>query len=232
MNMETTGAVAAAAMSAPAATAAPAADAKVAALASDFETFLQMLTAQARFQNPLEPIDSTEYAAQLAQFSMVEQQVQTNENLNALFSLMGVQNAASLAAWVGMEARAVAPAAFAGQPVTLSLSPDPLADAATLVVKDSAGVAVQRRAVDVAADQYVWSGLDDTGSPMPFGKYTFEVESSTDGTVTSTTGAAIYARVEEAQIAGSDVMLIFEGGQVVPAASVTALRDPAGPNEP
>ncbi|MEP0702358.1 MAG: flagellar hook capping FlgD N-terminal domain-containing protein, partial [Lentilitoribacter sp.] len=44
------------------------------ALASDFETFLKMLTAQARYQDPLEPIDSSEYAAQLAQFSMVEQQ--------------------------------------------------------------------------------------------------------------------------------------------------------------
>ena len=43
------------------------------AVTSDFETFLNMLTAQAKDQDPLEPIDSTEYAAQLAQFSMVEQ---------------------------------------------------------------------------------------------------------------------------------------------------------------
>lgn len=48
-------------------------------LSSDFEVFLQMLTAQAEYQDPLEPIDSSEYAAQLAQFSMVEQQVMTND---------------------------------------------------------------------------------------------------------------------------------------------------------
>ena len=45
------------------------------ALTSDFETFLKMLTTQARYQDPLEPLDSQEYASQLAQFSMVEQQV-------------------------------------------------------------------------------------------------------------------------------------------------------------
>ncbi len=59
-----------------------------AVLSSDFETFLQMLTAQARYQDPLEPIDSSEYAAQLAQFSMVEQQVQSNELLQALSAQM------------------------------------------------------------------------------------------------------------------------------------------------
>ena len=55
-----------------------------AVLSSDFETFLQMLTAQARYQDPLEPIDSSEYASQLAQFSMVEQQVLSNDLLTSL----------------------------------------------------------------------------------------------------------------------------------------------------
>jgi len=43
--------------------------------------FLQMLTAQAQYRDLLEPIGSSEYAAQLAQFSMVEQQVLTNDTL-------------------------------------------------------------------------------------------------------------------------------------------------------
>ncbi len=39
-----------------------------AVLSSDFETFIKMLTTQAKYQDPLEPLDSSEYAAQLAQF--------------------------------------------------------------------------------------------------------------------------------------------------------------------
>ena len=203
------------------------AESKTNALTSDFETFLKMLTAQARFQDPLEPIDSTEYAAQLAQFSMVEQQVQTNENLDALFSVMGVQNAASLSAWVGMEARAIAPATFSGQPVPLSINPDRLSDSVALVVRDSAGLVVQRLPVDPSADQFDWSGKDEGGATLPFGTYSFEIENVKAGQVSSTSGASVYARVTEAQIQGSEVMLIFEGGQTVPASSVTALRNPA-----
>ena len=81
-----------------------------AALVSDFETFLQMLTAQARYQDPLEPLDSSQYASQLAQFSMVEQQVLTNDTLVQLTGQTGAANLAALAGWVGMEARAVMPA--------------------------------------------------------------------------------------------------------------------------
>ena len=63
--------------------------ARTAALSSDFETFLQMLTVQARYQDPLEPLSSSDYAAQLAQFSMVEQQVLTNDQLGNLAGLIG-----------------------------------------------------------------------------------------------------------------------------------------------
>ena len=54
------------------------------ALSADFETFIKMLTTQAKYQDPLEPLDSSEYAAQLAQFSMVEQQVLSNDLLKWL----------------------------------------------------------------------------------------------------------------------------------------------------
>ena len=46
-----------------------------AVLSSDFETFLKMLTTQMQNQDPLNPVDSTDYATQLATFSSVEQQV-------------------------------------------------------------------------------------------------------------------------------------------------------------
>lgn len=52
-----------------------------ASLSSDFEVFLQMLTAQMKYQDPLNPVDSTDYATQLATFSGVEQAVLTNDLL-------------------------------------------------------------------------------------------------------------------------------------------------------
>ena len=54
-------------------TSAGAADGSAAAESSDFETFLKMLTVQMQNQDPLNPVESTDYAVQLATFSGVEQ---------------------------------------------------------------------------------------------------------------------------------------------------------------
>ncbi len=80
-------------------------------IGSDFQTFLEMLTVQMRNQDPLNPIDSTEYAAQLAAFSTVEQAVLTNDLLKSLAAQMGDSSMSQLAGWVGMEARTTAGAA-------------------------------------------------------------------------------------------------------------------------
>jgi flagellar basal-body rod modification protein FlgD len=58
------------------------------AISSDFNTFLRMLTVQMQNQDPLDPIDSADFAVQLATFSGVEQQVRTNELLGQLSGLL------------------------------------------------------------------------------------------------------------------------------------------------
>ena len=62
----------------------PATDSTRAEVSSDFETFLKMLTVQMQNQDPLNPVDSSDYAIQLATFSGVEQQVKTNDLLASL----------------------------------------------------------------------------------------------------------------------------------------------------
>lgn len=54
------------------------------AAALDYTAFLRLLVAQIEYQDPLQPIDSTEYVAQLATFSQVEQSLQTNKKLDSL----------------------------------------------------------------------------------------------------------------------------------------------------
>lgn len=59
------------------------------ALESDFTTFLNLLTAQLRNQDPMNPTDSTQFVAQLAQFSNVEQAVKSNKTLDAILGALG-----------------------------------------------------------------------------------------------------------------------------------------------
>ena len=154
------------------------------ALTSDFETFLLMLTTQAENQDPLEPIDSSEYAAQLAQFSMVEQQVLTNENLSALAAQLNLQNAANLATWVGMEVRAETTARFDGTPVTIVPKFEPGAESAYLVVRNAQDEEVARKPIEVSSTPIEWDGTDNAGSVLPNGDYRLVVDSYSNDQVT------------------------------------------------
>jgi flagellar basal-body rod modification protein FlgD len=62
----------------------------------DYDAFLQLLVAQMRNQDPTAPTDSTEFLAQLAAFSNVEQGIKTNERLDALLAQGSVAQAGSL----------------------------------------------------------------------------------------------------------------------------------------
>lgn len=200
--------------------------AKASALTSDFETFLKMLTAQAKYQDPLEPIDSSEYAAQLAQFSMVEQQVQTNDALAALHADIGLSNMAGLANWVGMEARAAMPVYFDGAPISVSANPASVADKVELVVRNSAGEEIDRQDIPVSAKTVEWAGQAAGGTTHPWGTYTFTVESYAGGSMILSEQAEVYDRITEAQAQGGEVVLIFEGGQAAVSTAVTGLRQP------
>lgn len=194
--------------------------------ASDYETFLKMLTAQAKYQDPLEPMDSSEYASQLAQFSMVEKQTENNDLLSSIAQQMGLANMAAMSGWVGMEARAAAPAYFDGStPVTISPNPAAASDTVQLVVSDSGGTEVQRVTLPVSAENYDWDGLDDDGNAFASGSYTFVVESIDNNEVILSEMAEVYSDVAETQMQGTDVVLILEGGSAILASSVTALRD-------
>ena len=111
-----------------------------ATLSSDFETFIKMMTTQAKYQDPLEPLDSSEYASQLAQFSMVEQQVLSNDLLTALTNQLGSSTMGQMAGWIGMEGRTTGPVLFNGTPITVLPEPPVGAQRMELVIYDSRGV--------------------------------------------------------------------------------------------
>ena len=195
-------------------------------LSSDFETFLKMLTAQARYQDPLEPLDSSEYAAQLAQFSMVEQQVMSNDLLTALTAQLGSGNMAQMAGWIGMEARTTAPVQFDGSPITIHHNPPAVADKAFLVVRDAEGTEVQRREIPVSAEPVEWAGVTQSGAPFANGVYSFTIESFANDEFLVADPGETYGRVTEARTQGTETVLILEGGSLVKATNVTGLREP------
>lgn len=198
-------------------------------ITSDFDTFLRMLTVQMQNQDPLNPIDSADYAVQLATFSGVEQQTRTNQLIERMLSQAGLTGLAQLAGWVGNEARSATPeVAFTGAPVTFSASPDALADAAVLVVRDDTGRLVGREDLPPGPAEGRWTGMDMAGRPLPPGRYQLTVESLSADRVLSSRPVETYARILEVQSGPAGMRLILEGGVEVAAEAVTALRRPQG----
>ncbi|MEM1074883.1 MAG: flagellar hook capping FlgD N-terminal domain-containing protein, partial [Pseudomonadota bacterium] len=191
-----------------------------------FETFLKMLTAQARYQDPLEPIDSSEYAAQLAQFSMVEQQVLSNDLLTALSDQIGAGTIGEMASWIGMEARTSQPVAFDGSPITVLPSIESDADEAVLIAYGPEGQEVGRQQIPTDNAALEWAGVGADGQPLAAGTYSFKVESRALGTAIGTSTAQSYGRITETQRLGTETVLVLESGAVVNAEAVGALREP------
>lgn len=197
-------------------------------ITSDFNTFLKMLTVQMQNQDPLNPIDSTDYAVQLATFSGVEQQVRTNQllaDMQGRFQQLGM---AEMASWIGKEARSTAPVLYDGAPITLSPNPAVGANRAVLAVRDAEGTLVSREEIPVSAQPYQWLGAGMDGSPLPPGVYSIALESLNGETVIATTPVEHYARVIEARGGTDGTILVLEGGREVLASDVTALREPPG----
>jgi flagellar basal-body rod modification protein FlgD len=197
-------------------------------ISSDYMTFLRMLTVQMQNQDPLNPIESSDYAVQLATFSGVEQQVRTNDllaEMSARFQQFGM---ADMAGWIGKEARSNAPVHFDGTPVTLSPNPAVGATRAVIVVKDAQGTLVSREEIPVSAGPYQWLGAGADGMPLPAGTYTIDLESMKGEEVIDSRPIEYYALVTEARGGGAaGTMLVLMGGIEVAATSVTALREPA-----
>ncbi len=193
-------------------------------ITADFQTFLRLLTTQMQNQDPLNPMESTEFASQLAQFSGVEQQVRTNDLLTGLQAGIATQGMGQLGGWIGMEARAEMPVNFEGQTVTLAGAPNVLADRMELIVRDARGEVVQQIPVPLSPDRFAWDGSDLSGVTVPEGIYSFTIENWSGEDMIEERGAMVYSTIEEAQLVGGEVWLTMEGGLSIPAETVLGLR--------
>jgi flagellar basal-body rod modification protein FlgD len=194
------------------------------AIAADFETFLTLLTTQMKNQDPLKPLESTDFIAQLATFSGVEQQVRTNTSLEEIQALLGGSSSAGLANWIGVQVQVLKDPQFDGAPIDVFIAPAAEADRAELVVYNEAGEEVQRLSVPLRTDVLAWAGVDADGEPLANGTYKLELESYLNDELVESHQAPIYDEIKEARLDGSVTLLVLADGSVLLADQVTAIR--------
>ena len=194
------------------------------ALASDFETFLRLLTTQLQNQDPSKPLDSTEFVAQLASFSAVEQQINTNTKLDQLITQVNGGMTADLSRWIGTNVKSNAPANFDGTPIDVFYSIPQSATSAQLIVKDHLGIEVDRRNVDVNSTEFAWDGMDSSLNALPNGNYMFEIDAVENAKSLGVQPAQTFSSVIEARMSEGAISLIFSDGSKISASEVAAVR--------
>lgn len=196
-------------------------------ISADFDTFLSLLTAQLRSQDPLNPVNSTDFIAQLASFSAVEQQTRTNELLSEFISRVdGRDSAVNLVSLIGQEVAVAGPARFDGEtPISLYLPTSDGARSATLSIEDDFGTTVAEFAVNPDASTHEWDGRTSTGETAPAGDYHGKVSYYGDGSEPAAVAAGAFATVHEVRVEGDGPRLLVDGGRSVVPEAIFAVRN-------
>jgi len=143
-------------------------------IASNFTTFLQLLTTQLKNQNPLDPLDTNQFTQQLVEFAQVEQQMKSNDQLSSLVSLEKSAQATTALAYVGATVVVDGSTAqLTNGTANWSLNVTK-PSTATITIKDSTGQNVYTGtvAVNPGAQNFTWNGRGNDGRVWPDGAYT------------------------------------------------------------
>lgn len=156
-----------------------------ATVASQYQTFLKMLTTELQNQDPTQPLDSSQFTSQLAQFSSLEQQLQTNANLSSLITAQQSATFSTAINYIGHTVNAAGDSfteASSGASVPIAFSLDGNATTAQVDIVNAAGKTVNTLSVTspvAGLNNLTFNGLDSDGNALPAGTYTYAV-SATD----------------------------------------------------
>lgn len=201
-------------------------------IAQNFDAFLLLLTTQLKNQSPLEPLDTNQFTQQLVQFASVEQQLKSNETLNALLTSAKSSTASTAADFVGMTVTADGSTApLAKGRAEWMVKPARDVAQATFTIKDKTGsvVATQTRALAAGDQTFSWDGRTSTGALALEGDYTLTVTGRDVAGQTVAVKTEVAGRVDAVDLSGSGPVLVI-GSARVPLSSVKSIARPATAN--
>ena len=196
-----------------------------AALTGNYTTFLNLLTAQIKNQDPLSPMDTTQWTNQLVQYSSVEQQLKANGYLEKLANADQANSMNAAVSYIGKTVTAdQSTATMAGGKADWTYVLAGSASTATLSITDAKGNVVWS---DAAPDlgkgnhAFSWNGKSSSGQQLPDGDYTLKITAS-NGTSDVEAAVGITGVVTSAQNNGTSVVLKV-GNTAVPLSSIATV---------
>lgn len=189
------------------------------------DDFLKLLVTQMQFQDPLKPMEHTEFTAQLAQFSSLDQLFAINDGMQELSEIEGGANSVQAVDFIGKEIKATGNKVYFGEDKSSAAIEYTLdSDVSNVIINitDSEGNKVRtiKTGPQEAGGRSIdWDGKKDSGVLASNGEYTFSISAidlegnemvvptNISGTVTGVSfeNSAAYLKVGETRILMTDV---------------------------
>lgn len=193
------------------------------------DEFLTLFVAQLRHQDPLNPLDSTEFTAQLAQYSSLEQLLNVNENLELMKTSQEQDYRLQALDFLGKEITADGDLLFL-EPDKFSEGSFSITESAncTAFIMDANGIPVRTiplGVLEAGQHQFQWDGRDASGKEMDSGIYSFEVTAMTGDEMIVPVTTQIAGKVTGVNLE-SNTPVLFLGDIPMYLSQVTEIKVP------
>jgi flagellar basal-body rod modification protein FlgD len=196
------------------------------------DAFLKMLIAQVKHQDPLNPMEGSDFSAQLAQFSSLEQLFNMNDSLETIASSLGSGNEENILDYIGKEVLSksdqlkLKEGLLTGGVFTLE-SPSQM----MVSIYDEVGrevVTLYPGQLPAGTHQIDWNGYDSTGGLAADGTYRFELTAIDENGIYSPVKAAASGVVTGVSYEDGTAYLEIDGKRVDPATVVKVKQPSSG----
>ncbi len=184
-------------------------------LSDNYDTFLVLLTAQLQNQDPLAPMDSTQFTQQLVQFSQVEQQIRTNEQLESLVSHYQAASAGAAISYLGRDALIESnTTSLSNGAASWGYTLGSAANDVTLEVRDARGRTVFETTGlrSEGSHLFNWDGKDADGNQLPDGAYSLVVNARSEAGERIATTMTVREKIMGVDFSGATPLVITATG--------------------
>ena len=196
------------------------------ALSSNYQMFLQLLVTQMQNQNPLDPMDSSQFTQQLVQYSSVEQQIKANQSLSDLKTMFAVQSVLSFVGYVGKTVTVDSSTTqLKDGSATWNFNGSAASSEAEIKIYDANGSVVYTTTQKLAAGdgKFEWAGETDSGGIAPAGDYTISITGKDASGKAVTYKSETTGQVDAVDFSGSTPLLSIDG-QLISAYLVKSVK--------
>lgn len=215
-------------------------------LDEELNRFLTLLITQLENQDPLDPMDASEFTSQLVEFASVEQQISQNSNLEKLLNVTQTSQVADMVNFIGQEIEYTGDLfELKGELAKFTYTLDEKAAKVDIAVVDQDGRTVFNSVGenDIGTHGFVWDGAGNNGLPQPEGPYTLivsaidpegEIQSVKKTVFGEVSGAGAEDGVVSLFIHGITVPLdqVLSVSEAVPLVQVPTTEVPANESDP